>query len=143
MSDYKQLLNECKNHKNKTSEYKVSKPWGEEHWLEVNDFYVLKKIIMKKGYKCSLQKHITKVETNYMLSGEAKVTIDNETVIFKAGDSWSIYPGQVHRVEALEDYVALEASSPHLDDIIRLEDDANRGDGKIEDEHKNLYISSR
>jgi mannose-6-phosphate isomerase len=39
-----------------------------------------------------------------------------------AGACLTIRPGDVHRVEALEDSVILEVSTPHLDDVIRLED---------------------
>ena len=38
------------------------------------------------------------------------------------GECLTIAPGDVHRVTALEDSVILEVSTPHLDDVIRLED---------------------
>ena len=31
-------------------------------------------------------------------------------------------PGTVHRVTAIEDTTILEVSTPHLDDVVRLED---------------------
>ena len=50
-----------KNHK------KVEKPWGYELWLIwLKEYHVLKKIYMKKGYKCSLQFHEKKYETNFI-----------------------------------------------------------------------------
>ena len=50
-------------------------------------------------------------------------------------DFFSVPVGLVHRVEALTDLVLLEASTTHVDDVIRLEDATNRGDGKIASEH--------
>ena len=41
--------------------------------------------------------------------------------------AFRIRPGTVHRVRALEDTLILEASTPHLDDIVRLEDRYGRG----------------
>jgi quercetin dioxygenase-like cupin family protein len=38
------------------------------------------------------------------------------------GVAFRIRPGTVHRVAALEDTLILEVSTPHLDDIVRLED---------------------
>jgi hypothetical protein len=35
-------------------------------------------------------------------------------------------PGTVHRVKALEDTTILEVSTPHLDDVVRLEDSYGR-----------------
>jgi mannose-6-phosphate isomerase len=47
------------------------KPWGKEVWLELNDYYCYKRIYINKGYRTSLQYHEKKVETNYLISGEA------------------------------------------------------------------------
>jgi quercetin dioxygenase-like cupin family protein len=38
------------------------------------------------------------------------------------GAAFRLRPGTVHRVRALEDTTILEVSTPHLDDIVRLED---------------------
>jgi len=46
-----------------------------------------------------------------------------------------IQPQVVHRIEALTDTILIEASTHHLDDVVRLEDDFGRPDGKIEAEH--------
>jgi mannose-6-phosphate isomerase len=40
----------------------------------------------------------------------------------REGDSIRIPPGTVHRMEAVTDVDILEASTPHLDDVVRLED---------------------
>jgi quercetin dioxygenase-like cupin family protein len=41
---------------------------------------------------------------------------------FRAGESAHIPPGLVHQIEAVEDSDVLEASTPELDDLVRLED---------------------
>jgi quercetin dioxygenase-like cupin family protein len=35
-------------------------------------------------------------------------------------------PGRKHRTEAIEDCRLIEVSTPHLDDVVRLEDDYKR-----------------
>ena len=46
-----------------------------------------------------------------------------------------IKPGCIHRIEALEDLTIIESSSVELDDVIRMEDDTGRPNGRIESEH--------
>jgi mannose-6-phosphate isomerase len=46
-----------------------------------------------------------------------------------------VRPGVIHRIEAVTDLVIVEVSTPELDDVIRLEDDMGRGNGRIETEH--------
>ena len=36
------------------------------------------------------------------------------------GDVWHNAPGMIHTIEALEDADVLEASTPHLDDVVRI-----------------------
>ena len=45
----------------------------------------------------------------------------NEAVI-GPGEAFRYRPGTLHRVTALEDTTILEVSTPHLDDVVRLED---------------------
>jgi mannose-6-phosphate isomerase-like protein (cupin superfamily) len=123
------------------STYKVEKPWGYEIWLEINEFYVYKLIHMYKGTKSSLQSHNYKLESNYVIEGKAEVIMEDEngelkSFIFPAGSGWTTPVGKKHRVIALTDYTALETSTPHLDDVIRYQDDTNRQSGKIESEHQ-------
>jgi quercetin dioxygenase-like cupin family protein len=44
------------------------------------------------------------------------------TEVIGAGAAFRYRPGTVHRVTALEDTTILEVSTPHLDDVVRLED---------------------
>jgi mannose-6-phosphate isomerase len=109
----------------------VEKPWGREEILEVCEKYVVKRLTMWAGHRCSLQFHELKRETIYVLSGSLKIThgSDQENLVarlYRAGDSLTIPPGTVHRMEAIEDAMYLEASTPELDDVVRLEDDYKR-----------------
>jgi len=47
------------------------------------------------------------------------------------GDIFHIRPKTVHRMIALEDSDVLEASTPELDDVVRLEDRYGRVDEKL------------
>ena len=109
----------------------IKKPWGEEEILELNDNYMLKRLTMLKNHRCSLQYHDNKCETIYVLSGELKISIGKEKTaltekIYKSNDYITIKPLEIHRMEALEDCVYLEASTPSIDDTVRLTDDYNR-----------------
>ena len=111
----------------------IEKPWGKEEVIEINDKYMMKKLTMWKGHRCSLQLHNLKKETIYVLSGQLKIISgpnqNNLTgKIYTAGDSITIPPGTVHRMEGAEDSVYLEASTPEMDDVVRLVDDYDRAE---------------
>jgi NDP-sugar pyrophosphorylase family protein/mannose-6-phosphate isomerase-like protein (cupin superfamily) len=119
----------------------VTKPWGKEEWLELNDSYCYKRIYINAGYKTSYQYHNFKRETNYIISGEAEVWLENdegvvEKKIMKAGDYFNVTPPKKHRVIALTDIILQEVSTPEVDDVIRINDEFARADGKIEGEHQ-------
>ena len=57
---------------------KINKPWGYEVIIEHNEKYVMKKLKMNKGHKCSIQYHEKKKETVYVLSGKLKVYIGDK-----------------------------------------------------------------
>lgn len=100
----------------------VEKPWGREIWYAHEEQYAGKILEVKKGFALSLQKHERKMETMYLQSGRILYHFNGRDFEFTPGMCLTIRPGDVHRVEALEDSVILEVSTPHLDDVIRLED---------------------
>ena len=109
----------------------VEKPWGYEEILETNDAYVVKKLHMRRGQRCSLQYHRKKRETIFVLSGRLKIisgpSAQNLTEhIYQAHQFITIPPKMVHRMEALEDCIYLESSSPQLTDVVRIQDDYQR-----------------
>jgi mannose-6-phosphate isomerase len=109
----------------------IEKPWGREEVIEINDKYMVKKLTMFAGHRCSLQFHNIKKETIYVLSGVLKIIQgpsqdDLGEKLYRAGDTITIAPGLVHRMEGVEDCVYLEASTPEMDDVVRLADDYQR-----------------
>ena len=114
------------------SEYKViEKPWGREEVVEINDKYMVKKLTMWAGSRCSLQYHNVKKETIYVLSGVLKIIQGAsqdalQEKLYCAGETITIPPGLIHRMEGVEDAVYLEASTPEMDDVVRLVDDYQR-----------------
>jgi len=118
----------------------VNKPWGREIWLELNDQYCYKRIYINAGTKTSYQYHEKKKETNYLIEGEAEVWLENDEGVvekkrIKKDDYFTVMPPKKHRVIAITDIILQEVSTPEVDDVIRMEDDNDRGDGKIESEH--------
>jgi len=109
----------------------VEKPWGREELIEVNSCYMVKRLTMYAGHRCSLQYHVKKRETIYVLSGELCIEQGEspETLkqrVFLPGESLTIPSGEVHRMGAVEDAVYLEASTPELEDVVRVADDYER-----------------
>jgi mannose-6-phosphate isomerase-like protein (cupin superfamily) len=106
--------------------YRVEKPWGYELVWAQTDRYVGKILHVNAGEVLSLQYHNEKDETMHVLRGElilrTKESDELSERAFKAGDSVRIPPGLIHQIEAVEDSDVLEASSPEIDDLVRLED---------------------
>jgi mannose-6-phosphate isomerase-like protein (cupin superfamily) len=107
---------------------RVEKPWGWELIWAVTDTYVGKVLFVRAGESLSLQFHREKDESWYIESGRARLelgdvgqeALDEEVVA--AGACFRYRPGTVHRVTAIEDTTILEVSTPHLEDVVRLED---------------------
>lgn len=110
---------------------KIDKPWGYEELIEKNDFYVVKRLMMRAGNRCSLQLHNEKRETIVVLQGALSVQIGDsienlEEVELSFGDTLTLEPRKIHRMSAREDCLYLEASTTQLDDVVRLSDDYGR-----------------
>ena len=106
---------------------RVEKPWGHELIWADSDKYVGKILHIRAGESLSLQLHERKQETIHVLSGEMEYlvgpSVDQlERLVLKAGDGYRNVPGTVHRMIAITDCDILEASTPHLDDVVRFED---------------------
>ncbi|MCY0879164.1 MAG: cupin domain-containing protein [Firmicutes bacterium] len=101
---------------------RVEKPWGYELWWAVTDRYVGKIIHVNQGHSLSLQYHVKKHESMYLLSGEAELWLDGTARPFRAGEAVVIPPPTQHRLTAITDIDVVEVSTPELDDVVRLED---------------------
>ena len=104
----------------------VPKPWGHELIWAHTDRYVGKVLHIKAGHELSVQYHERKDETVHLLAGELsyRVQIEGELrdVRLTAGESYRITPGTIHQLVAVTDCDVLEASTPELDDVVRLSD---------------------
>lgn len=105
----------------------VEKPWGHERLWALNRNYAGKILFIKAGESLSLQYHEVKDETIRIVSGRMRFlvgpSIDRlEAHILEPGMSYEISPRVIHQMEALEDCTFIEVSTPHLTDVIRLED---------------------
>ena len=111
---------------------RVEKPWGHELIWAVTGIYVGKLLFVKAGHSLSLQFHRVKDESWYVQSGRAELQLGDvgqavlKREVVGPGASFRFPPGTVHRVTAIEDTTILEVSTPHLDDIVRLEDEYGR-----------------
>ncbi len=130
--------------------YRVDKPWGHELWINgEHPCYAFKGIFVKASTKTSLQYHNIKQETIVLFEGEAllyykkNASVPNDDVTSNdLGNiklvpisSNDVHPGTIHRLEALTDIMLFETSTPHLDDVVRISDDSNRKDGRVDSEH--------
>lgn len=106
---------------------RVVKPWGWELvWAETED-YVGKLLYVRAGQALSLQYHEVKDESWLVQSGRASLELgavggELEAIEIGPDDVFRYRPGTVHRVTAIEDTLIVEVSTPHLDDVVRLED---------------------
>lgn len=106
---------------------RTDKPWGYEILWAHADRYVGKILHIEPGHCLSLQYHEQKHESIYVLRGrmifryrsDAGDLVEREMI---AGEAQQVPTGMVHQFEALERTDVLEASTPHLDDVVRLQD---------------------
>ena len=111
---------------------RVEKPWGYELIWAVTDIYVGKVLFVKAGHSLSLQYHEQKDESWLIQSGRARIelgAVGDDSLAEEevgAGAAFHYAPGTVHRITAVEDTTILEVSTPHLDDVVRLEDSYGR-----------------
>jgi mannose-6-phosphate isomerase-like protein (cupin superfamily) len=107
---------------------RVEKPWGHEIIWAHTDRYVGKILHVTAGQALSVQYHERKDETVHLLRGDMKywVQLPGETELhdqrLTTGQSFRITPGTIHYIEAVTDCDILEASTPELDDVVRLKD---------------------
>jgi quercetin dioxygenase-like cupin family protein len=105
---------------------RVDKPWGHEMIWAHTEKYVGKVLHITAGHKLSRQYHKVKDETLYVTNGTMVLEVgpaeNIERRIMKAGDTFHVTPGTIHRMIAETDVDVFEVSTPELDDVVRLED---------------------
>jgi mannose-6-phosphate isomerase len=110
---------------------RVPKPWGHELIWALTDRYCGKVLVIEAGKRLSLQKHVAKDESIYVLSGRLLLYLEDDggevrQVELGPGEARHVATGRIHRYEALERTELFEVSTPELDDVVRLSDDYGR-----------------
>ena len=111
-------------------EKKIKKPWGYEILFAKTAKYAGKVLCIRQGEELSFQYHKKKMETIFLFKGSLKIIYQKNgrriSFRLKRGKSFHIPPRMKHRFSALEDSFLFEVSTPHLKDVVRLEDKYNR-----------------
>ncbi|RPJ56112.1 MAG: cupin domain-containing protein [Dehalococcoidia bacterium] len=121
---------------NETNDINIyPKEWGSEHWI-VNLDYCGKKLVLHRGYRCSIHYHKIKEETFYVIKGLVYMEINGQHRVLFPGDKQHIAVGETHRFTGLEDSEMIEFSTHHR------EDDSYREapSGKVPDAEFQLLI---
>jgi mannose-6-phosphate isomerase-like protein (cupin superfamily) len=114
--------------------HRVEKPWGYELIWAQSDQYVGKVLHINAGESLSLQYHEVKDETIFLFSGTMRFwagpALESlEEIHLEAGEAFRVLPGTIHRMQAVTDCDVMEASTPHLDDVVRIQDRYGRVPG--------------
>lgn len=109
----------------------VYRPWGKFDSIDLGDRYQVKRITVNPGAKLSVQKHHHRAEHWVVVSGTAKVTKGEETLLLSENQSTYIPLGEIHALEnpgkvPLELIEVQSGSYLGEDDIIRFEDKYGR-----------------
>ena len=106
--------------------YRVEKPWGFELIWARTDRYVGKILHIEPGHVLSLQYHNKKDESIYVLTGEIILRLKRDGALVERrmaqGQAFHIEPKLIHQFEAVTATDLLEASTPEIDDVVRLQD---------------------
>ncbi|OGE18895.1 hypothetical protein A3J19_00455 [Candidatus Daviesbacteria bacterium RIFCSPLOWO2_02_FULL_41_8] len=113
---------------------RVEKPWGYElHWVPEDRPYLGKIEHVNAGARMSLQIHDQKLESWFLMNGQAKIIWENsegeliETEM-EPGKGYNGEIGQKHRLSGITDCDIIEVSTPEMGTTERLEDDYSRPD---------------
>ena len=102
------------------------KTWGREILVTLTKHHSGKLLLMRAGEIGPCQYHVDKDEAFYVYSGKALVWHDPGDGVLHdleltAGMAVHIPPRAVHQVEAIEDCVFFETSTPHFEDRVNVE----------------------
>jgi mannose-1-phosphate guanylyltransferase/mannose-6-phosphate isomerase len=109
------------------SHRRVYRPWGYFESIDAGDRFQVKRLMVKPGQALSLQMHHHRAEHWVVVSGTAKVTRGDETLMISENESTYIPLGTKHRLEnpgKVPLYLIEVQSGGYLgeDDIVRFED---------------------
>lgn len=103
------------------------RPWGWFETLALADRFQVKRIVVKPGAALSLQSHVHRSEHWIVVSGTARVTVDETVTLVTENQSIYVPLGAIHRMEnpGKVPMVLIEVQTGSYlgeDDIIRYED---------------------
>lgn len=107
------------------------RPWGSFQVLDEGTAYKVKRLVVNAGRRLSLQRHARRHEHWTVVSGQATVTRNGDTMVLAPRDSIDIPLGSAHRIENAGSVplVIIEVQCGDYfgeDDIERLADDYGR-----------------
>lgn len=110
---------------------RMHRPWGYYEGIDTGERFQAKRIVVKPGSRLSLQKHQYRAEHWVVVSGKARVTRGEDTLVLYPDQSTYIPLGVIHRLENIGDeplHLIEVQSGSYLgeDDIERFEDDYRR-----------------
>nr|WP_163504045.1 mannose-1-phosphate guanylyltransferase/mannose-6-phosphate isomerase [Halomonas socia] len=113
---------------------RVHRPWGSYQAIERGQRYQVKHITVAPGARLSRQLHHHRAEHWVVVSGTARVTLDDREFMLSENQSTYIPIGATHRLEnpgkiPLELIEVQSGSYIGEDDIVRFEDIYGRGEG--------------
>lgn len=109
----------------------VHRPWGTYETTDHGDRFQTKHIIVNPGEQLSLQMHHHRAEHWIVVSGTAKVTVDDKVTLLQENQSTYVPAGATHRLEnpgRIPLRLIEVQCGPYLgeDDIVRFEDSYGR-----------------
>jgi mannose-1-phosphate guanylyltransferase/mannose-6-phosphate isomerase len=131
--DVKKIVERLKGENRSEAEQhrKVFRPWGFYDSIDQGPRYQVKRITVKPGAKLSVQMHHHRAEHWVVVSGTAKVRIDDQEKMISENQSVYIPVGSIHSLEnpGKVDLEMIEVQSGSYlgeDDIVRFEDKYGR-----------------
>jgi len=129
VQNVKEIVNELKTQQRSevSLHREVYRPWGKYDSVDSGERFQVKRITVNPGAKLSVQMHHHRAEHWIIVSGTAKVTLDNEIILLSENQSTYIPIGVVHALEnpgklPLEMIEVQSGSYLGEDDIVRFED---------------------
>lgn len=129
VQDIKTIVNQLKEQSRPEFQFhrEVFRPWGSYDSIDNGERFQVKHITVKPGEKLSVQMHHHRAEHWIVVSGTAKVTLGEETLLISENESTYIPIGEVHALEnpgkiELELIEVQSGSYLGEDDIVRLSD---------------------
>ena len=107
------------------------RPWGSFTILADEQDHKVKRLMVRPGCRLSLQRHRYRDEYWFVISGTARVVLNDTDVSLEPGETIEIKRGDLHRVgnDGTMDLVFIEIQTGDYfgeDDIERLDDDYGR-----------------